>query len=385
MAESQPLVNDYNRYKSSGSPDSNYLASIEKYRSEAWYDRLLENPWLASKQADFTPSFWQSIGEAFGDESARNNYYAQLAQNSSQWLSDTLAQYHQQDYDSASAQAMRERAAGLNPDINGQITPGSAAENDQPLSNVSFPNGSDIESVGKGAFSFLSFILQGAQALQGLEQGSQNLVAMELGNNQSAMDYVINHRALSSRFSNYTPSQLDAVSDDEIIAAIKEEPLTGYSKRTKRYLQRLFREIKPDSLAVRDIRERLMAQIRENQEKRVKIEGSPTYSEDFQSWVNEYAKKIGNFEFESWKIQQKAQRMGWSADYTQSKLNKLQTDAMYDMYDFVRGGNKWYNSLGIIGLPMLNDALKSFLSKKTNTSLTSSTKSIIKHRKTNNT
>lgn len=148
--------------------DALYLASIEQYKGQSWYDRLLENPWLGSKQLAFKPNFWQQIGESVGDVSARQSYYQDIASKRNQWLSDTLAQYHQQDYDSANSQVERERAAGLNPDLNGNITAGSAAENDQPLQPSGMPQDSVFPDVLNVGVSMVSTAVNLASAFQGI-------------------------------------------------------------------------------------------------------------------------------------------------------------------------------------------------------------------------
>lgn len=110
------------------------MASIEQYKDKSdFYNYLLTNPWMRSKQMEFKPTLGQSIAEIFGDYSASQNYYGDLLSKQNQWFSEAYNKFYEQEYNSAAAQVQREKAAGLNPDINGQVTPGASSENDQPI------------------------------------------------------------------------------------------------------------------------------------------------------------------------------------------------------------------------------------------------------------
>lgn len=154
--------------------DDDYLSEIEEYKNSPYYKYLLTNPWLAGNQRPFSPNFWQSIGESLGDTSARDSYYANLQSKRSEWLADALDRFRQEEYNSPLAQVERERIAGLNPDLNGSISAGSASENDQPIQGVDMPN-SDLGSVPQ-LFSLgntiLTSAMQFASAFQSIRGNS---------------------------------------------------------------------------------------------------------------------------------------------------------------------------------------------------------------------
>lgn len=154
------------------SNDDDYLKSIEQYKDKSYYDRLLENPWLFSKQAPFSPTLMQDIGEFLGDTSARDNYYAGILQNQNQWLSDTIKSYEKQEYDSALAQVGRQAAAGINPDLAMSATPGEGAS----PSPESLPNSemnpqsavADIFNLGQSVLGFTLGFYTNLQQVRGL-------------------------------------------------------------------------------------------------------------------------------------------------------------------------------------------------------------------------
>lgn len=154
------------------SNDDDYLKSIEQYKDKSYYDRLLENPWLFSKQAPFSPTLMQDIGEFLGDTSARDNYYAGILQNQNQWLSDTIKSYEKQEYDSAQEQVQRQAAAGINPDLAMTATPGEGAS----PSPESLPNSemnpqsavADMFNLGQSVLTFSLGFYTNLQQVRGL-------------------------------------------------------------------------------------------------------------------------------------------------------------------------------------------------------------------------
>lgn len=126
-------------------PDQWYYDLISQYQYEPWYNELLENPWLRSKNDPYTPNALNDIAGFFGFSDGSEEHYAKMKNNASQWLSDKLAGKHQEDHNSPIEQAKREAAAGVNVGaIPSSIDPGKAAENDQPV--VPFPSFSEYDS-----------------------------------------------------------------------------------------------------------------------------------------------------------------------------------------------------------------------------------------------
>lgn len=195
MVGTLPGVNPNAKYN-----DDWYKPLIDKYQSNPeLYERLRNNPFLVANNAEFSPNLWQQIGEAFGDSSARDNYYQSLKSSANQWFSDELARFHQTQYDNPVEQAERLRAAGQNPDLTGGITPGSMAENDEPISPVSMPTESNIEQVGSFAMQALQFGVSMASNIQGLQSGLLDLDAKANGALPSLLKDFIETSSFSPR------------------------------------------------------------------------------------------------------------------------------------------------------------------------------------------
>lgn len=159
-------------FKKKPRTDDDYLKSIEQYKDKSYYDRLLENPWLFSKQQDFSPTLLQQIGETFGDTSARDNYWAGILQNQNQWLSDTIKSYEKQEYDSAQEQVKRQAASGINPDLAMTATPGEGASpSPESLPGVEMNPQSalaDMFNLGQSVLSFSLGFYTNLQQVRGL-------------------------------------------------------------------------------------------------------------------------------------------------------------------------------------------------------------------------
>lgn len=193
----------YQRIKDELTPNDNaYMEQIEQYKGTPYYEQLANNPWLYSKNAAFSPTFLQGLSESLlGDTSARDAYYGDLKNKQNQFLSEVLNAQHQEEYNSAGAQMQRERAAGLNPDLNGGsgIDAGAAADNDQPFSESPtsmFGSSDSVKEVGSiilQAVSFGQSFVSGLQALgtQEIDMATklQPIVSDYLDNNVSPWTY----------------------------------------------------------------------------------------------------------------------------------------------------------------------------------------------------
>ena len=369
--------------------DDAYRAQIAQYAGTSFYDRLLENPFLRSKNAEFTPSFWQRLGmDLFGDYSASDNYYAQLQSQSNQWLADMLSQLHQQDYDSASSQVERERAAGLNPDLTGGISPGQAAENDQPITPIGFPMGSDtgdaVKMIGSSALSFVSNLLGMAQSFQSLKAGNNDLVSQEIRNNSDARDFVLNEIAGSSFFNN--ENDLDNLSAEDlannILGASLKIDYSPYSPRTRKLIKRMFSRYAKDvssgrsPMAVESLKAELRNRIATNSRSAAGVAGSPVFDEDFMSMIRKVAETVGSAEYSAQlaEYRARASKAGYDSKYfhgldagsaadAQNQTNKAASvtqsqtaiiEGMWnDIYKICKESDTWYGTIGLVLIPFL--------------------------------
>lgn len=161
--------------------DSWYMDAIKQYEGSSYYDTLLANPYLVKNAAPFQPGFGDRIAEAFGDYSAGNRYYADLHNRAAEELRQNIESMRQQEYNSAPSQLQQAKLAGSNPDLAGGVQPGSAAENDQPMSPVEMPGGADVgevfgrvASVAMSAYSFASGFVKDIFSFQSLSNGLKN-------------------------------------------------------------------------------------------------------------------------------------------------------------------------------------------------------------------
>lgn len=170
--------------------DDAYLSQIAEYSDKPFYQYLLTNPWLWSKQGRFSPNLFQQIAESLGDFSARDNYDNTILSNQQQWLSEALEKFRQEQYNSPLEQVAREKMAGLNPDLNGNVDSGMASENDQPiLGHPQFGSDGSLESIG-------SFFMNVYQLASGMAKDSFSMQSMM--NQLTSEDLDINNKIISA-------------------------------------------------------------------------------------------------------------------------------------------------------------------------------------------
>ena len=237
---------DKGQIEMSGYYDDDYLKEIEQYKDKDWYSQLLNNPWLAGNQKQFSPNFWQSIAEAFGDTSARDRYNAELTSNRSQWLSEFLERMRQQDYNESSIgkEIQLERAAGLNPDLTGVNGSLSASENDQPIgNNPQMSDSSFIPDAANIGMSLLGGVFSVFSNIQSLKSQSidNKLKSIQLGSNFSDIAKSVLTDSLTEYWNGLdNPGEVSKVFDDgtwidgltsKLSGRLKNLPISSKSRR----------------------------------------------------------------------------------------------------------------------------------------------------------
>lgn len=268
--------------------DKWYWDAIQQYKGTSWYDQLASNPYLVENNAAFYNDSWRDfLWQAFGNNDAERNYYGGLRNQANQYLSDILAQMRQQEYDSAASQVERERAAGINPDISGgqTITPGAAAENDQPAGDFpavsTAPAFSEVVEYG---LNFVTSVFGLVEGIQGMIGNQGKLAAQDIANHSSAMSFVQDEllNALSS----------DDISDpekiDEGVILNVLDTLAGdssFHSSTRKIIKRYRNEVFQNSGKMATLRSEL-AQRYINSRKGV-VEGlaDPYYEKKLTDWV----------------------------------------------------------------------------------------------------
>lgn len=117
-------VKDYQEKKYSGAlnaPESS-LSNVDlgKYSG-------VQNPWRAQLENNsYQQSWWDKIGNWIGFNTKEDSYRLELERLAKEWDSNMQLQNVTDDYNSEASQAARQRAAGINPDLNG-VDSGSAS------------------------------------------------------------------------------------------------------------------------------------------------------------------------------------------------------------------------------------------------------------------
>lgn len=110
---------------------NDYLGKIKPYEGTEYYQQLLNNPYASFQQWKGDP--WQTIGNAMTG-SGENSFYNDRENNAQEELSRILGMMEENQRNSSVSQVMRDRAAGINDTLSGQIagdTPAASAAPDE--------------------------------------------------------------------------------------------------------------------------------------------------------------------------------------------------------------------------------------------------------------
>lgn len=272
-------------------PDQWYYDLIEQYKDnpEA-YEYLLSNPYLRSKISSFSPNLGQSLLMGLGDYSAQDNYYNEFRQKALNFYSEWAKSMYEQKFESPVEQVRRESAAGINSDLAPQsVSPGEAAENDQPFDVTQMPGaGEGVRVAGEMAqygLQFISGIMAFGKQIQDFNIGSFQKIGLELGASSSASDYVL--------------GQLAGLSDSDLQSpenVLKNLDLSSYSRSTRKFLQRYitrFNDSENLGLATK-VAEYRNEMLRANRDS-ANIMSSPYYSKDLSKWTNDIMENFSKY------------------------------------------------------------------------------------------
>ena len=115
---------DYQEKKTSGAlnaPESSLTnVDLGKYSG-------VQNPWRAQLENNsYHQSWWDKVGNWIGFNTKEDSYRLELERLAKEWDTKVQLQNVTDEYNSESSQAARQRAAGINPDLNG-VDSGSAS------------------------------------------------------------------------------------------------------------------------------------------------------------------------------------------------------------------------------------------------------------------
>lgn len=381
-----PLAPEGRRSHRPEEEDEWFWTAIEKYKDNpAAYAAVSMNPYLYANN-QFSPSAKDDIMAFFGDTSAEDNFYRLNKQAAVNWLADWEKNQYQQYYNSPAEQVKREAAAGINSDLNpGSISPGEAAENDQPFTPTDSPTAGTgfetMQSLASFGLQFVGGVLSFAKQIQDLNVGSFNRVTSELGAGGAAGDLVLNELSRMD-----LPSLENAANNGDLTTVFNPRIFDGYSRKTKKFLQHYISRYKDgDTLGYQTLVAELKnRKLRANQDS-ANIMSSPYFSEDLNEWstqiMENYSKFVaaadkftassaaGRAEVESTLYndetnqniygealaQENNARLQSAKSTSESAKYKIEMEkAWNELEKSVKGdGKHWYNTIGLVLLNFL--------------------------------
>lgn len=266
------------------------------------------NPYVGR---EFSPTFWQSLGERwFQDYSARDRFYAEQDQAADEYIAQLIDAQRQQEYNSPGAQAARERAAGLNPDLTGvgtgeQPAPAVNPDDTPPgMGSTEAPiTGTDVAN----AVSFTGKLLtMPMDTLGSIIEMSDSILSLGMKSDQRKWNEVSNWLNANPAVSAYLAST-DVQEVPERIAAlsggadyyrgiqssvISGAQYRGMSKGAQSLLKSLIGTSKYDkngkeTPGLVNARKALKTDTKKLEQSLVGIMNSPGYSDDFATWVGQ--------------------------------------------------------------------------------------------------
>lgn len=171
-------------------------AEIENYRDNAYVYDLLMNAYNTYAGQTFEPNALQSVGEWFGDTSARQNFLNQQVAGLRQEIAEILKANHIEDVSSAVSELTDMKKAGVNVDLQGGegISPKEAAEIDNSdLANPVVNEGGEVVSqMFSAGAQIVSFAMQAYQGFMNVKSMHLENLSKELSLSSSARDLAWN-------------------------------------------------------------------------------------------------------------------------------------------------------------------------------------------------
>lgn len=288
-------------------------------------------------------------------------------------LSDISQLYgviREEEYNSSSQQAARERAAGLNPDLLGNVDSGQAAEFDDAASHMDIPSAvaaetarvQNISSIAQAGMTFVEQFVGLADQFIGMRQGmlSNSALEFDLSNNANeyAQDWLAQHMKVDSKgqisINGQVADDLSAVPDMLIEAFKEDSDNMPFGRVTKKLMKRAFKSWNKDDIAVSDKIEKLFNSFASNRFQRTKLMSSPLWNDDAGKMLSNVVDGFGNIDYEVWKIQQEVQKEVLEFNKTYySNANANGVPDTQASLDFQQGQNalQYEQAVDAYGLP----------------------------------
>lgn len=299
---------------------ADYLKSIERYKGTSFYQELLNNPYASKQDAplNFFQQLWKDMT---GTSAAETNFYNQREQSAAEYMSQILDAHRQEQYNDPAAQLAREKAAGLNPALNGGQNlsageTGEVAPDDTPP--VPAETQDDLQAAGNVmnfGFSLFQNFLSMAGAMQSLQSQSLANDQAELSLTDSGWDQLIKFAVenVSPEFSqvqdwgSLSEEQQNGMIDAELgrlMDHLQSGTFSNMYNRKKlrslgRRLESLLADSGTDNLAYRKYKNDLVSKVFKSSEEAANAAGKYGFSENILAYGNTLARTFGNIEKEA--------------------------------------------------------------------------------------
>lgn len=156
------------------------------------------NPYSEENRAQYNMGAIEKLmHDTFGFRTGVDKYNEEMTNRANEYDAQLASIEREEQYNSPDAQAARLRAAGINPDINGEVTPGQASEMSEPDLSPESPIGTDMETlqtmgegVAKLGMNLLSILATGSTTIATVANTLQDIDTKDLKLGQDLVSYV---------------------------------------------------------------------------------------------------------------------------------------------------------------------------------------------------
>lgn len=323
-----------------------YLARIEQYKGTAFYDQLLNNPYM--QYQEFDGNIFQQLWSDFtGNTQYIDNFYNDRKTSADEYMSQVMEAARQQGYNDPSSELARRRAAGLNDDLNGGQAIGAGETGSvvpdetppAPPEDNSLQVAGQVASLGMSLFQSGLSMITFLQDVAGkrLDNGMKDLALTGEGYDQ-AIKMLAGSSSMPGSRAEYDALSEDekAGLDDQLIKQLEASLVSSdrksmYQTRTARRLMGHLRGVvsydkdgKP-TLAYEAYRSKLLAERYGSHKEAAEVIGTPGFSENVMDFGKQIADTYGAIDLAIRKAQKRidearARSAEVGADYDVSRL-----------------------------------------------------------------
>lgn len=211
--------------KKNGSNNYSVFDTSASSHGKAYQDLAEANPYA---NVNYRQSWMQRFLENLGFRTNKDAYLEGMALQAQEYDNALKQKEYDEEYNSASAQAMRLREAGINPDLSGDVSAGESASLPDDGNPPVPPVADDLEMAG----SIASMTISGLQAAFGLAGNVGSLVGQMLSNRSKRISNIQQEdNFLMNAITNVLPADnTNPVSQRELYNRLK----MSYGSRIKR-------------------------------------------------------------------------------------------------------------------------------------------------------